>query len=148
MTEIKTEIYEVGKTDEGSLILLQGTESYSDKVLPILCNQMQGRSIKRGLSNKTTTRPQTHELFIQILNEVGGAVNKITIDGEKNGIYFSRVHIQNYDENKKDQIKLDARPSDSIAIAIRERAPIYVKEKLIKEKGVSPSNLKFKSSTE
>ncbi len=147
MSEIESEIYEVGRADEGALVLIQGKNKYSDKVLPILCNPMQGKKIKRGLSQQTTSRPQTHDLFIEILNEVGSAVNKITIDDAEGGIYFARIHIQSYGEDEE-EIVLDARPSDALAIAVRERAPIYIKEKLFEEKGVSPSNLKFENQAE
>ncbi|PTD94142.1 bifunctional nuclease family protein [archaeon SCG-AAA382B04] len=146
MTEIKAEIYEVGRTDEGALVLLQGKNKFNEKVLPILCNPMQGRNIKNGLNQQTTSRPQTHDLFIEIMNEVGGAIDKITIDNAQEGIYFAKIYANTYNNGEK-QISLDARPSDALAIASRERAPIYIDHELFEEKGVSPSSLKFESSS-
>lgn len=147
MSEIRSEIYEVGKTEDGAIVLLQGIEEYNEKVLPILCNPMQGKKIENGLKQQTTSRPQTHDLFIEIMNEVGGAINKITIDSAEQGIYFAKLYIINYQDDEKQEIVLDARPSDALAIAVRERTPIYIDKQLFEEKGVSPSNLKFESSS-
>lgn len=147
MTEIEAEVYEVGRTEEGSLVLLQGRNEYNEKVLPILCNPMQGRNIKNGLNQQTTSRPQTHDLFVEIMNEVGGAINKVVIDDAEEGIFFAKIYAITYDEGEKKQIVLDARPSDALAIAVRERAPIYIDQELFEQKGVSPSSLKFEESS-
>ncbi|OKY77909.1 MAG: Bifunctional nuclease with DNase and RNase activity [Candidatus Methanohalarchaeum thermophilum] len=145
MTKVEAEVYEVGKTEKGSVILLQGKRTLNNKILPILCNPMQGRSIKKGLTQATSTRPQTHDLFLEILNEVGGALDEVVIDDIEDGIYYAKIHISVYDNENQKEITLDARPSDSIAIATRERAPIYVEEKLLKEKGVPPSSFEGES---
>ncbi len=146
MPEVRVEIYEIGRTDGGALILLQGKEEMTEKMIPIQCNFMQGRSIKSGLSGVTSSRPHTHDLFTDLLNEYGCALDRIVVDEIEEAVYSSKVYISKYDNGEKRDIVLEARPSDAIAVAARLRAPIFVDRDLMEDKGVSPSEFEIRES--
>ncbi|WGI18003.1 bifunctional nuclease family protein [Methanonatronarchaeum sp. AMET-Sl] len=144
MNFIEVEIYEVGRTGDGAIILLQGVEEMNEKVLPILCSPMQGGSIKMGLSQLSNSRPHSHDLFVEILNEFGCALDRVLVTEMKDSVYYAELHISRYGDDGSEELVLDARPSDSIAIAARVRSPIYVNEQLMEKRGVSPSSFKKK----
>ncbi|OUJ18348.1 Bifunctional nuclease with DNase and RNase activity [Methanonatronarchaeum thermophilum] len=144
MNFIEVEVYEVGRTGDGAIILLQGVDDMSEKVLPILCSPMQGGSIKMGMSQLSNSRPHSHDLFVEILNELGCALDKVLVTEMKDSVYYAELHISLYQKEECEELVIDARPSDSIAIATRVRSPIYVKKDLMEKRGVSPSSFKKK----
>ena len=72
-------------------------------------------------------RPLTHDLFKQCLVELGVSFQKVFINELKDNTYFARVFL----ESGGKVIELDARPSDSIALALRMKAPIHTTEELL-----------------
>ncbi|UOY10025.1 bifunctional nuclease family protein [Methanonatronarchaeum sp. AMET6-2] len=144
MSFIEVEIYEVGRTGDGAIILLQGVDDMTEKVLPILCSPMQGGSIKMGMSQLENSRPHSHDLFVEIMNELGCALDKVLVTEMQDSVYYAELHLSRYTSDSSENLVLDARPSDSIAIAARVRSPIYVDEGLMETRGVSPSSFKKK----
>lgn len=134
MKYVKMEVYpDAKKTDEYVEILL-----YNDDVaLPIYVSVSQGESIMNGLYGVRFTRPLTHDLFIQVINSLGGAIKKVVIDDLVDGVFMAKLYIEVFRDGKTDEIVLDARPSDCIALALREGCDIYVSENVLKEAGRS-----------
>ena len=71
-------------------------------------------------------RPLTHDLIVSIINEMGGAVDRMVIDNLDNNVFYARLYIEEYLGEEKRSVCVDARPSDCIALCIRAGAPIYV----------------------
>lgn len=90
--------------------------------LPIWIGVAEATSIASALKNLTLPRPMTHDLIYQILNETNVQVQRIVITDLKDATYFSELVLSYGDR----VMVLDSRPSDSIAVALRAAAPIFV----------------------
>lgn len=98
-----------------------------EKVVLIYIDPSIGASINMVLAGDKPPRPLTHDLFSDALTAFGGKVVKVTIIEADGDVYFARMFIQAENEiMQKKIVELDARPSDSIAMAARAGAPIYV----------------------
>ena len=86
-----------------------------------------GASINDALSDRKPPRPLTHDLFNDALRAFGAAVQRVVIVRVESDVFFARLFIEAENEvSEKLIVELDARPSDSIALAVRQQAPIYV----------------------
>jgi len=111
----------------GFLLVLKKIDS--EEYLPISIGDNEGLSILRKLQEVSFPRPMTYELINKIIKELGGEVEKITIDKLKDGIFYATIHLN---QGKK-KILIDSRPSDAINIAIRNKVKIFVEENVFKE---------------
>ena len=86
-----------------------------------------GASINDALSDRKPPRPLTHDLFNDELRAFGAVVQRVVIVRVENDVFFARLFIEAENEiSEKLIVELDARPSDSIALAVRQQAPLYV----------------------
>ena len=98
-----------------------------EKVFVIYVDQGVGAAIAMFMRHATKERPQTHDLIADMLLALGTNVERVVINHFKDGVYFARLIIQAENElQEKKIVELDARPSDSIALAIQQSAPIYI----------------------
>jgi len=104
----------------------EAKEGEEDKVLPIWIGHFEAMSIAMSLSNVAQQRPMTHDLIKLILEGFGSKVEKVAITELKEQTFFAVIYIQL--DGKL--IQIDARPSDSIAVALRCNAPVYANEEL------------------
>ncbi len=102
----------------------------SEKVLPIWIGHYEAWAIGMEMSGVVSKRPLTHDLLYKIIESMGGAIDKIAVTNLKEQTFYARISIK-YDGQI---IEVDARPSDSIAIALKANAPIYVDEELFQLK--------------
>jgi bifunctional DNase/RNase len=79
-----------------------------------------------ALSGQKFPRPLTHDLFLGMLETLGGEVKKILITALKDSTFFAEIHMEH---GGKAHV-LDARPSDSIALAVRQKCPIFVADQV------------------
>ena len=105
------------------------------KALPIWIGSAEASAIIRKIEDIPSSRPMTHDLFIQIADETEFKITKIEINNVDDQTYFSSVYM--YNENLKKEISIDARPSDAIAIALRAEVPIYVTANVLATGAVS-----------
>jgi len=126
---ILTTIRQLLLSNVGLLIQLDNTED--DRSLPIFIGAAEAQAIAFQLNNVELPRPLTHDLLINILDTVGHDVARVEIYDMQNGTFFANIILQNSNE----EIIIDARPSDAIAIAIRSDAPIFVDEKVMDAAG-------------
>ncbi len=109
-------------SETNSHVILLSSED-GGEVLPIWIGRTEAFSIAVALDGKTFPRPLTHDLMIYLLKGLDATINKITISGLKDGTYFALIKLS---KENGDIITVDARPSDSIALAIRTDAQIFV----------------------
>jgi len=102
----------------------------SEKVLPIWIGHFEAWAIAMELSGVPAKRPMTHDLLRRIIEAVEGAVEKVEITELKDQTFFATIHLRR--EGKT--YKIDARPSDSLALALKTKAPIFVNEDLFQER--------------
>jgi bifunctional DNase/RNase len=105
---------------ENPVVLLKSAET--NDVLPIWIGQAEALSIDLQLRGETFDRPLTHDLLKTAVESLGAAVLKVAVTDLKNNTFFAKIYIQRGNE----VFAIDARPSDSIALAVRTRSPIYV----------------------
>lgn len=98
-----------------------------EKILPIWVGYMEASSIAMELEKTPRARPITHDLLKNILDSVNISLTKIEVTDLKDNTFYAVIYLSNSEQ----EIVLDSRPSDAIAIAIRTGAPIYVNEKVI-----------------
>ena len=98
-----------------------------DKYLPVWIGELEASSIEWAVIRKVVPRPMTHDLFANVLHMLGVHVLKVIIDRLDNGTYYATLHLD-WDGGT---LEIDSRPSDAIAIALRENAQIFVEEELM-----------------
>lgn len=120
---VQVEVKSVLATSAGSAVFLGNEE----KVFVIYVDHSVGSAINMFLHGTPKPRPQTHDLFADVLTALGARVDRVVINDFTDTVFFARLII--VAENELDErkiVELDARPSDSIALAVQAEAPIYV----------------------
>ena len=118
----------VAGTTEGPVpVVLLGIEDEAeDDVLPIYVGFEEAASIARGQDATDIGRPLTHDLLLDVVEELGGRVTKVVVSAieehDRGGTYVADLHIR----TPRDDVVVDARPSDSLALAARTNAPIEI----------------------
>ena len=102
-----------------------------DYTLEIWIGPSEAFVIDLRLKRQRFQRPLTHDLLDTIMRELGGKLVKIQVDDLKDNTFVGTVFVK----HKKKVIPIDARPSDSIALAIGNRAPIFVAQKVLDRAG-------------
>ncbi|UCH85010.1 MAG: bifunctional nuclease family protein [Candidatus Latescibacterota bacterium] len=105
---------------ENPIVLLKGVES--DDVLPIWIGHAEALSIDLQLQGKSFDRPLTHDLLKTAVESLGATVVRVAVTDLRDNVFFAKIFIQRGSE----VFAIDARPSDSIALAVRTRSPIFV----------------------
>jgi bifunctional DNase/RNase len=119
----------------GNMVLL--TEPSSQKLVPIFIGGTEGLSIELRLANRKFTRPLTHDLLDSAFAKLGARLVRAQIDALKDGVYLGTIVLARGDET----FALDARPSDAVALAIGNGAPIVISKKLLDQAGIALSEL-------
>jgi hypothetical protein len=109
------------------------------RALPIWIGSAEASSIIRKIEKIKVMRPMTHDLILNFVRAVGYDVEKIEIDDVEEETYYSTIYLSN---NEKNVLKIDARPSDAIAVALRADAPIYVTENVLAQGSVTANEEK------
>jgi bifunctional DNase/RNase len=120
---VLVEVKNVLATSAGSAIFLGNDE----KVFVIYVDHSVGSAINMFLHGTPKPRPQTHDLFADVLTSLGAHVDRVVINDFTDTVFFARLII--IAENELDErkiVEIDARPSDSIALAVQAGAPIKV----------------------
>lgn len=96
------------------------------KVIVFYIDPSIGASINMVLSGERSERPLTHDLMTTALEAFGGKVSRVLVVRVEGEVYFARIFIEAQNEIMERKIvELDARPSDCLALAVRNGAPIY-----------------------
>lgn len=106
--------------------------SEDGRLLPIYIGLAEAMAINSALKNRIPPRPMTHDLLIDIIGKLNARVERVIIDDLVDNTFYARVILKCDD----DEIDVDARPSDSIAIAVRIGCPIYIEDKVLDEAGL------------
>ena len=116
---------------KGYAVLLQ--EKDSDRSLPIIVGSSEAQAIALYLEGVDMPRPMTHDLLINVLENLEGEINRVTIARISNGTFYAEIEVSN---PQIGEIIIDARPSDAIAIALRTLSPIYVSDEVMGAAGI------------
>jgi bifunctional DNase/RNase len=108
-----------------NIVILREVEG--ERILPIWIGPGEAQAIRRILSEESFPRPLTHDLLHLIVEGLKAKIARVVIADLRENTFFASVFVQRDDE----LLSIDARPSDSIAVALRAHAPIFVNEKLL-----------------
>ena len=108
-----------------------------DRYVPIFISPDQAQSIQFELQGERSERPLTHDLLLEMLTELGGAIDKVIVDDLSKGTFYAKIYLQRYVDGEPNTFTFDARPSDAIAMAIRAECPILLSESVIDSAGQS-----------
>jgi len=114
-------------TTQSYVLVLQ--EKGGTRLLPIWIGQPEAESIVRHMHSVKNARPLTHDLVRNLILGMGAQLRRVQITRVEKSTYYAELHIQRGDT----LVHIDARPSDSIAIALRLTAPIFAAEDLLVE---------------
>ena len=112
--------------NQSSGILLKETEG--NRTLPIIIGEYEAQSIALGLEKIKPPRPITHDLTTSLLDSCGATMESVLITDLKENTFFAQIRISN---QASEILEVDSRPSDAIALAVRNGAPIYVNESVM-----------------
>ncbi|OQX88544.1 MAG: hypothetical protein B6D65_05785 [candidate division Zixibacteria bacterium 4484_93] len=93
-----------------------------DRIVPIWIGVAEARAIAMALAGLKPVRPMSHDLMKEIVDGLDAKLERVVITGIREDIYYALLHINQQDRT----IVVDARPSDSIALALRTSSPIFV----------------------
>ena len=111
--------------NQQNIVILREVEG--ERILPIWIGPNEAQAIRRILSEESFPRPLTHDLLQLIVEGLKAKVARVVIADLRENTFFASVFV----ERESEVLSIDARPSDSIAVALRAKAPIFVNEKLL-----------------
>ena len=129
MIRASIETLVMGSVPGASVVVLRPlpSEDEHDRILPICIGSVEAAAIGKALSEERSSRPMTHALIGTVVAQLGGKVEKVVIDKVRGTIFYATLCIRRGTET----VKIDARPSDAIAIAVRLTVPIYINESVM-----------------
>ncbi len=125
MIEVKVAHLGLDRATNTPVVILQ--EKEGKRVLPIWIGPAEASAIAMELAGVKFSRPLTHDLVKQIVVGLGADLQRVVISQVKENTYYAELHLH----RDNHVIQIDARPSDSIAVALRLKAPIFTQEGLL-----------------
>jgi bifunctional DNase/RNase len=107
-------------------------EKEGNRYLPMVIGMAEVNAIKLKLSGIQPPRPLTHDLLLQAARELGGSLARVLIDKLENNTFYAKIIFSKNGE----EVMVDARPSDSVALALRAGSPIYCAEEVLNLAGI------------
>lgn len=101
--------------------------------LPIVVGPAEAQAIALQMENVQPPRPMTHDLLKNILNEFEVTINKVVVTKLQDNTYYANIEFEKDNQN----LNIDARPSDAIAIALRKDSAIFVEDAVLKKAAIN-----------
>lgn len=125
MVEIRVQSLGLDQASKSPVVILQ--EAEGERMLPIWIGPGEASAIAMELGGMKFSRPLTHDLTASIIRGLGGSLDRVLITRVEENTYFAELVIHRGTE----VVSIDARPSDSIAIALRLQARLFTNEELL-----------------
>lgn len=125
MLEVSVAHLGVERNTNTPIVVLQ--EKGGDRMIPIYIGHAEANAIAMELADVKFERPLTHDLMQQVIIGLGAELSRVVLTRVEKSTYYAELHLRRDDH----VIQIDARPSDSIAIALRLKAPIFAAEELL-----------------
>jgi bifunctional DNase/RNase len=129
MIEVTVSRLGLDSSTNSYVVVLQ--ERDGPRLLPIWIGQPEAESIVMHMHNVKRSRPLTHDLVRSLIVGMGAQLRRVQITRVEKSTYYAELHVQRGTE----VVQIDARPSDSIAVALRLSAPIFAAESLLVDPG-------------
>ncbi|MBM3249426.1 MAG: bifunctional nuclease family protein [Candidatus Omnitrophica bacterium] len=127
MVEMELSKIVIDEKRHDQLIVLR--EKNGERVLPILIGLPEASAIKLKISGFEPPRPLTHDLLHKTIEHLEATIEKVIIDRLEENTFHAKIVLKTASGGTK---MVDARPSDSIALAVRAKAPIFVEDEIIR----------------
>lgn len=101
------------------------------KTFVIYMDRAIGEAIQRAVDGEQAERPMTHDLMVTLLDGFGAEVERVVINDVDNGTFFARLIVSMENELGHKIVEVDARPSDSIVLALTSEKPLYVAHQVL-----------------
>jgi uncharacterized protein len=131
MRQVQLNSIKIDENRQEQIIVLKDIEG--DIFLPVIIGLPEVHAIKLKLSGIHPPRPLTHDLLNDVIKSLGARAKHILIDKIENTTFFAKIVLN---DRSGEEVVIDARPSDSIALALRAEIPIFVEDAILKEAGI------------
>ncbi len=112
------------------IVLLKTVDG--NKFLPIWIGHPEAASILMKLQGQTTPRPMTHDLVVEILDEIDASCVQVAVTELRDNTFFATITLKIGEK----EVEIDSRPSDALALAVRSESPIFAAEDVISESAI------------
>lgn len=127
MLEMKVKGLAIDPSTNMPIVILKDLEE--ERALPIWVGIFEANAIALEMESVPTPRPMTHDLIKNILEETEATVLRIVVNDLKDNTFYAEIYLS----LNGNEVAIDSRPSDAIALALRVDAPIYVAKKVLEE---------------
>ncbi len=117
------------------VVVLKDIEADEERLLPIWIGPFESDAITLKLQGAEVPRPLTHDLLRSVIESLGATLLHVVICDLSDSTFFARLVLQVHGE----EMEIDARPSDAIALAVRAQAPIFAAESVLDAAAITPS---------
>ncbi len=126
MRQVLIHSLNIDATTNSPVVLLKDAAERDERVLPIWIGHSEAMAILLRLQQVESPRPMTHDLFKDTLEQLGFAVERIEITRLDEGTFYAALVLR----GEERRLAIDARPSDSMALAVRTGSPIFVADEV------------------
>ncbi len=133
MIKVNVDSVKVSMISQHRVVVLK--EEDQERYLPIWIGPFEADAITIGLQSIQMTRPLTHDLLKSVIDNMDASVSHIRVNDLQNDTFYAEIVI----EANGRKLKIDSRPSDAIALAVRVDVPIYVADSVMDKAGIVPS---------
>ncbi len=131
MVQVELNKIIIDEKRQDQIIVLK--EKGGSRQLPIIIGLPEASSIKLKVAGVKTPRPMTHDLLMATIEGLGAKLDKLIIDDLRSNTFHAKLVLKTADGKIE---KIDARPSDGIALAVRAQVPIFVSEAVLKKTSI------------
>jgi bifunctional DNase/RNase len=107
-------------------------EKAAERYLPIWIGPSEADAIAVKLQGVSVPRPLTHDLLVSIIDALGATINSIVVSDLKNDTFYAKILLSVDGE----QMEVDSRPSDALALAVRAEVPIFAEDLVLDKAGI------------
>lgn len=130
MIEMNVDSIRVSLMNYQRVVILK--EKTAERYLPIWIGPSEADAIAVKLQGVSVPRPLTHDLLCSVIDALGATINSILVSDLKNDTFYAKIML-NVDG---EQMEVDSRPSDALALAVRAEVPIFAEEAVLDKAGI------------
>jgi hypothetical protein len=127
--EIRCELIRIMITETGDHQVIVLKEAGGERTFPIVIGFFEAAAIDRRIKGHMMPRPMTHDLLGSVIEAMGGRLAKVVVTDLKDHTFYASLVI----DRKGEEVLVDARPSDAIALAVAGSTPIFVEDHVLNE---------------
>ncbi|MCD6404225.1 MAG: bifunctional nuclease family protein [Planctomycetes bacterium] len=131
MREVECQISKIiiNEKQDGQVIWIQ--EKDGGRAFAVIVGFFEANALRDRVKGFNPPRPMTHNLVANVIHDLGGRLERVVVTELKNNTYYARLVVGRDGQS----VRIDARPSDALVVAVQEDAPIYVAEDVLNEAG-------------